>query len=402
MENRDNRPFNTEACSAGVEFDIRYLLFEGDVDICNEINQKDCFLEIYIDPSWYPNEPIQFWNEIEMNLTDEQRKRIAQKYMNEEYDSPNKIELGISLFLKHIYICDESPAVYSGYPSGKFLKIKIDDSSYDDAYLIFEDYTDAIIKLLRDEFDIVVKKSKYLPLGNLDEYNDLLPIGTQQEYEFIKAEITNNMNEYMEKINECSSMDEKQVRKELDEYKLSVLALQYQMPGNLKIRGYGKECPLLMTNDVVELRSLQCFEHPIFGFHIGITLFGSKAARDVITRYATKFQVCIENATAKKKRSRRGEQKKIFSVESGRYSFDNQSVLIRGAEMQQNKELVYQILSLLVTMLDNIQNQLIFNVEMVTDKGAKKNERFVLHLTHAHRALMVYEISSFMRKLLDE
>ena len=50
-------------------------------------------------------------------------------------------------------------------------------------------------------------------------------------------------------------------------------------------------------------------------------------------------------------------------------------------------------------MLDNIQNWLILNIEMVTDKGAKKKGRFVLQLTHAHRALMVYEISSYMRKL---
>lgn len=402
LENREQRPFNKKACSASVEFNIRYLLHEGSADICNEINKKDCYLEIYIEPSCYQNEPIQYWNEIEMNLTDEQRKRIAKKYMGEECDSSNKIEMGITSFLKHIYICDESPTLYSRYPSGKFLKIKIDNSSYDDAYLIFEDYTDAIIKLLKEEFDIIVKKSKYLPLGNLDEYNDLLPIGTQEEYELIKNEITNIMNEYIEGISECSIIEEKQIRKELDDYKLSLLALQYQMPGNLKIKGYGKECPLLMTNDVIELRSLQCFEYPIFGFHIGITLFGSKAARDVITKYATKFQVCIEDTSIKKKKSRKGEQKKVFSAEAGKYSFGNQSVFIRGAEIQQKKELVYQILSIVVTMLDNIHNQLIFNMEMVTDKGAKKNERFVLPLTHAHRALMVYEISSFMEKLFDE
>lgn len=94
---------------------------------------------------------------------------------------------------------------------------------------------------------------------------------------FIKSEITNILDDYTRKLDECSSMEEKQIRNEIDEYKLSLLALQYQMPGNIKVKGYGKECPLLTTNDVVELRSLQCFEYPIFGFHIGITLFGSKA-----------------------------------------------------------------------------------------------------------------------------
>lgn len=39
----------------------------------------------------------------------------------------------------------------------------------------------------------------------------------------------------------------------------------------------------------------------------------------------------------------------------GRYSFGSQSVVINGAEMYQNKELVYQILSTLVSMIDNIQ-----------------------------------------------
>ena len=153
---------------------------------------------------------------------------------------------------------------------------------------------------------------------------------------------------------------------------------------------------------MIELRSLQSFEHPIFGFHIGITLFGSKGARDVITKYATKLQVCIEDTTIKKKKSKKKEQKNSFSAEMGKYTFGNQSVSISGAEMQKNKELVYQILFTLVSMLDNIQNRLILNIEMITDKGAKKKERFVLQLTHAHRALMVYEISSFMKKLLDE
>lgn len=403
LEKRGKYSFNVKACLKDVKFDIRYLLHEGNVDICNKINQEKFYLKIYIESSWYQNEPIQYWNEIEMNLTDEQRKRIAKQYVG-ECDQSTKIEVGIAAFLKHIYICDELPAIYSGYPTGKFLKIKIDDTSYDydDGYLIFEDYTDAIIKLLKEEFDIIVKKSKYLPLGNLDEYNDLFPIGTQEEYEYIKREIVDILDGYMKRINECSISEEKQVKKEFDEYKLSLLALQYQMPGNLKVKGYGKECPLLMTNDVVELRSLQCFEHPIFGFHIGITLFGSKAARDVITKYATKLQVCVEDTAIKKKKSKKKEQKNSFSAEMGKYSFGEQSVAINSVEMQQNKEVVYQILSTLVFMLDNIQNRLILNIEMITDKGAKKKERFVLQLTHTHRALMVYEINYFMNKLLDE
>lgn len=389
---------NEDACSKELEFDIRYLLHEGSVDICNEINQEFFYLNIYIDPSWYQNEPIQYWNEIEMNLTDEQRKRIAKRYVGET-DQSSIIEKGINEFLKQVYICDELPTLYSGYPVGKFLKIKTDDSLDKEGYLIFQDYTDAIIKLLKEEFDIIVKKSKYRPLGNLDKYNDLLPIGTQDEYMFIKSEITNILDEYTRKLDECSSMEEKQIRKELDEYKLSLLALQYQMPGNVKVKGYGKECPLLMTNDVVELRSLQCFEYPIFGFHIGITLFGSKSARDLITKYAAKLQVCVEDTAIKKRKSKKKEHKNSFLAEMGKYSFGNQSVVINGAEMYRNKELVYQILSTLVSMIDNIQNQLTLNIEMVTDKGAKKNEHFILQLTHAHRALMVYEIRNFMDKL---
>ena len=189
------------------------------------------------------------------------------------------------------------------------------------------------------------------------------------------------------------------VKREIDDYKLSLLALQYQMAGNYAVKGYGKECPLLTTNDVVELRSLHCFEYPIFGFHIAITLFGSKAARDVITKYSTRMQVCVQNLSVSKKKSKRANRQDIFTVEAGKYSFGGQSVVINSLEKQNNQELIYNILSTLVSMLNNIDNQLILNIEMLSDKGTKKTERFVLKLTHAHRALMVYEIEGYLKQL---
>ena len=51
------------------------------------------------------------------------------------------------------------------------------------------------------------------------------------------------------------------------------------------------------------------------------------------------------------------------------------------------------ILDYLIGRLNDVSNNLIFEVEMVSDKGAKKKEVLKLDLTHSHRAIMVYELT---------
>ena len=140
---------------------------------------------------------------------------------------------------------------------------------------------------------------------------------------------------------------------------------------------------------MIELSSLQIFEYALFGFHIGITLYGSKAAKDVLIKYASSVEVNIQKKNSKKKKFK---ELPLFSVNNGRYIFDNQEFSLVGSEIQRNKILVSNMLVSLIKVLNNVENNIVINIEMISDQGAKKTEHFHLNLTHCHRAIMVYEL----------
>lgn len=116
--------------------------------------------------------------------------------------------------------------------------------------------------LLKEKFGIGLKKSKFKPFVNLYKYNELLPIGDQKDYIVVKDYVF----EILKKITD---------KDEVKNIKMQLLSLQYQLSDNKLIAGYGMQCPFLKTNDVTELSSLQIFEYALFGFHIGISLYGS-------------------------------------------------------------------------------------------------------------------------------
>ena len=74
---------------------------------------------------------------------------------------------------------------------------------------------------------------------------------------------------------------------------------------------------------------------------------------------------------------------------------------MRGADIQNNKALVINMLASLIKILDDVENNIVINIEMTTDRGSKKAERFNLNLTHCHRALMVYELSVARNELMN-
>lgn len=106
---------------------------------------------------------------------------------------------------------------------------------------------------------------------------------------------------------------------EIARIKLQLLSLQYQLNNNKMLAGYGMQYPLLKTKDVTELSSLQVFEYGLFGFHIGISLYGSQCAKDVIIKYASAVQVSIEKRNSKK---RKNKEAPLFIVNNGKYIFD--------------------------------------------------------------------------------
>jgi hypothetical protein len=164
------------------------------------------------------------------------------------------------------------------------------------------------------------------------------------------------------------------------------------------IAGYGMQCPFLKTTDVIELSSLQIFEYGLFGFHIGITLYGSKSAKEVIIKYASSIEVIVQKKSIKKRKT---QEVPLFSVKNGSYVFDKQVLILRGAYIQGNKGLVINMLDSLISILDDVENNIVINIEMSTDQGAKKMERFHLNLTHCHRAIMVYELSVAKKEFMD-
>ena len=203
-----------------------------------------------------------------------------------------------------------------------------------------------------------------------------MPLGSQEEYTYVRGNVFNLLDEE----------DDDDAKSRL---KMQLMSLQFQLPDNKMICGYGMDCPFIKTNDVIEQSSLQVFEYSVFGFHIAITLYGSKEAKDVLQKYSANTLVKIIGKKGKKKKDKKVEE---FEVCNGKYSFDGRELVLRGADIEKEKLLVAGMLDYIIGKLDDISNNLIFEVEMMSDKGAKKKEILKLNLTHCHRAIMVYEL----------
>jgi hypothetical protein len=313
-----------------------------------------------------------FWNEIEMSLTAEQRRTVAEFY-TDEAESDEEINKGIECFLEHLYMCNDNVSLVSHYPSSQYLRVISDNET---AFVLFKDYTESIILLLKEVFGFSLGSKQFKPFVNLYEYNSLLPLGSQEEYSYVRENV-------------FDILDNEEDDDTKDRLKMQLISLQFQLPDNKMLCGYGMDCPFIKTNDVIEQSSLQTFEYSVFGFHIAITLYGSKEAKDVLQKYSAKTLVKVYGNKGKKKKGKRIEE---FEVCNGRYSFDGRELVLRGADIEKEKLLVASMLDYLIRKLDDISNNLIFEIEMVSDKGAKKKEVFKLNLTHCHRAVMVYEL----------
>lgn len=80
-------------------------------------------------------------------------------------------------------MCSEEPYSFSGYPFGQYLRVYVEGQ---ESFVIFKDYTDSLLLLLKEKFGIGLKKSKFKPFVNLYKYNELLPIGDQKDYIVVK------------------------------------------------------------------------------------------------------------------------------------------------------------------------------------------------------------------------
>lgn len=115
------------------------------------------------------------------------------------------------------------------------------------------------------------------------------------------------------------------------------------------------QCPFLKTNDVTELSSLQIFEYALFGFHIGISLYGSKSAKDVIIKYASSIQVSIQKKNVKIKKVK---EYPLFLVDGEKYRFNNQEPISR-KDITKNEGNKTKILERLIKILDDENNNII-------------------------------------------
>lgn len=360
-----------------IKYDSKLLKGNEKVKVfpCNNCNKlEESVFIINLSKDIYKNNPVDYWNEIEVDLTSNQRKCIVEKWKENEFVNDDEVENGIEDFLNHIYMCSEEPYSFSGYPFGQYLRVYVEGQ---ESFVIFKDYTDSLLLLLKEKFGIGLKKSKFKPFVNLYKYNELLPIGDQKDYIVVKDYVF----EILKKITD---------KDEVKNIKMQLLSLQYQLSDNKLIAGYGMQCPFLKTNDVTELSSLQIFEYALFGFHIGISLYGSKSAKDVIIKYASSIQVSIQKKNVKIKKVK---EYPLFLVDGEKYRFNNQEPISR-KDITKNEGNKTKILERLIKILDDVNNNIIIDIEMVTDKGTTKNERFKLQLTHCHRALMVYELTS--------
>lgn len=364
-----------------IEYDIDFFRNKKVVALCNKLSccRSGLIFKLILDEDKYESNPTMFWNEIEMSLTSKVRSEIASFYYDVEDDEG--VNRGIELFLGHLYMCSDNVSLVAHYPSSQYLRVCIDRIN---SFVLFKDYTESIILLLREEFGYSLESRKFKPFVNLYEYNSLLPLGTQEEYESVRDYVFDVLD---------SSEDES----EISNLKMQLMSLQYQLPDNRLIRGYGMQCPFISSNNVIEQSSLQTFGYPVFGFHIAITLYGSKEAKDVVQKYASNMVVRIAKRKTKKKKEKKGED---FSVSNGKYSFDGRELILRGSDIEKEKLLVSSILDYLIGCLNDISNNLIFEFEMNSDKGAKKKEVLKLELTHCHRAIMVYELTRAKDDLL--
>ncbi|WP_022762185.1 hypothetical protein [Butyrivibrio sp. AD3002] len=354
-----------------LEYDIECLVSKKIISKCNELSSRHGALEILLE-NQYDTNPVMYWNEIEMSLTAEQRRTVAELY-TDDAESDEEINEGIECFLDHLYMCDDNVSLVSHYPSSQYLKVVVDNEK---AFVLFKDYTESIILLLKEVFGFSLGSKQFKPFVNLYEYNSLLPLGSQEEYTYVRGNVFNLLDEE----------DDDDAKSRL---KMQLMSLQFQLPDNKMICGYGMDCPFIKTNDVIEQSSLQVFEYSVFGFHIAITLYGSKEAKDVLQKYSAKTLVKIIGKKGKKKKDKKVEE---FEVCNGKYSFDGRELVLRGADIEKEKLLVASMLDYLIKKLDDICNNLIFEIEMLSDKGARKKEVLKLNLTHCHRAIMVYEL----------
>ena len=362
-----------------VEYDIECLSSKKVVSTCNKLSNCHFtnIFELSLDPDEedYENNPVLFWNEIDMSLTAEQRREVAKFYYSGDIETDEGVNRGIELFLEHLYMCSDNVSLVAHYPSSQYLTVFVDGEK---SFVLFKDYTESIIVLLREVFGFSLGSKTFKPFVNLYEYNTLLPVGTQEEYAFVRKNVFDILD---------SAKDESDISK----LKMQLMSLQYQLPDNKLLCGYGMNCPFIGSNDVIEQSSLQAFECSVFGFHIAITLYGSKEAKDVLLKYASKMVVKIAKKKAKKKKEKAAED---FSVCNGKYSFDGRELVLRGADIEKEKLLVGSILDYLIGRLDDVSNNLVFDIEMVSDKGSKKREIIKLNLTHCHRAIIVYELTT--------
>ena len=156
-----------------------------------------------------------------------------------------------------------------------------------------------------------------LYINNISKGRSLCKLTIPQMEEILERWIIHRLRTIREDVFNTLNMQTEEA--EIARIKLQLLSLQYQLNNNKMLAGYGMQYPLLKTKDVTELSSLQVFEYGLFGFHIGISLYGSQCAKDVIIKYASAVQVSIEKRNSKK---RKNKEAPLFIVNNGKYIFD--------------------------------------------------------------------------------
>lgn len=283
-------------------------------------------------------------------------------------------------------------------------------------YLVFGDPVKVFKNILKYEYridDADMKKLTYYPMdrnNNLHPYNDLLPLGTQEEYECVRKYIKHKFD--LEIYKEGKKILSDSAYKDLIK---GYLMYQYQLRPDIVLRGYGKKCPLLNIPSYVESKwknasfangnAIIVFWKNLFGINLTIPLYGSLLAKTLIEKFADPYTV---------KLIKKGKKDAILSFVNGRHP-DNKT------EQEMTREELQNYLEILSKNINDVDCNIVIDITLHSQDNndefqnnnndiyrsdnngdISKTEHMVLQLTAVHRAIISYRIDQKMDEIKNQ
>lgn len=385
---------------SGIDFDMATFAYGNNVALCNEvirkIEEEEQCLAVYVYEENCSDDRYYYWEEISPLLTENDRSKIASFYLG-EVKTQQDVEKGIDKFLSRIFLCKESPALYKEYPYNQYLLADYEEDN-NRVYFLFEDYVESLTVLLKDLFDIKIGKQKIHPLYNLDKYNSRYPFGNNDDLHYAEIIIVHELDRLNNEIN--AEIDEKKKKRLISQYYYfitTLLAQQFCVGAGKYIKGYGRTCPFLGTDSVLEMQSLQVISIPIFGLHIGVPIFGSSEAVKFLTKYNSKSTVSfVKKRNSSKRRRKDTTDDLIISYSAGKYMVSDSCWSLSARESLVNGELVHNTIERIIDALYDITNEFLVEIESYTIDGVKKTFSKRIELTIPHRIVMIYELRKYL------